>query len=69
MSTSYFKTASPKFGQSNTGLEARALGAGGYASRGASIGQQKTLGVAAALNKSKFKPQKTDSAYAKGPKL
>ena len=49
-------------------MDARAAGAGAYAARAAAGGAQKDLGAAMAINKSKFKPQKTNSAYAKGPK-
>lgn len=66
MGTHFFKA--PKVGPGNVNLEARAMGTAVGAGRGASIGAQKDLGAALGLNKSKFKPQKTNSAYAPGPK-
>jgi hypothetical protein len=69
MGSSFFKPSSPHIGPGGTNLAARALAAPGYATRPAAAGAQKNIGIAAALNKSKFKPQKTNSAYAKGPKV
>ncbi len=68
MGSSFFKPSAPKIGPSGINMDARAAGAGAYAARAAAGGAQKDLGAAMAINKSKFKPQKTNSAYAKGPK-
>jgi hypothetical protein len=68
-SNSFFKPSAPRIGPSGTNLEARAMGAGNYAARAAAGGAQKDLGAAMAINKSKFKSQKTNGAYAKGPKV
>jgi len=67
--SAFFKSAAPKIGPTGSNLTARAVGAGAYAAKAAAGGAQKDLGAAMAINKSKFKPQKTDGAYAKGPKL
>jgi hypothetical protein len=73
MGTSFFKSAgaAPKAlsgGPQNA--EARAIGAGGYASRSAGMGASKSLGVAEAINKAgKFKPMKRSAAYPPGPKV
>jgi len=69
MSSNFFKASAPKIGPSGSNLEARAVGSGAYAAKAAAGGVQKDLGAALAINKSKFKPQKTDGAYAKGPKI
>ena len=67
MGTSFFKN--PKIGPSNQNMTARALGAGQYAARGASIGTQKDLAQALNIGKSKFKPNKASGAYPPGPKV
>lgn len=67
MGTHFFKA--PKIGPSNMNLEARAIGNAAGAGHAAGIGAQKDLGAALGLNKSKFKPQKTNGAYAPGPKV
>lgn len=67
MGTHFFKA--PKIAPGNLNLQSRAIGSAVGAGRGASIGAQKDLGAALALGKSKFKPQKTDGAYAPGPKV
>jgi hypothetical protein len=67
MGSSFFKV--PKVGPSNMNLEARSIGASAGQARGSAIGAQKDLGAALALNKYKFKPQKTNGAYAPGPKV
>jgi hypothetical protein len=70
MGSSFFKAANPKIGMpGGQNMEARAIGSAAYAGRGAAAGAQKNLGVAAALNKSKFKPQKSSGAYPPGPKV
>jgi hypothetical protein len=69
MGSGFFKSNSPKIGVAGQGLEARTLGSSAYQGRAAASGAQKGLTQAMALNKSKFKPQKTDGAYPKGPKL
>ena len=67
MGSHFFKV--PKVGPGNMNLEARAAGASQGAARGAGIGAQKDLSLALGANKSKFKPQKTNGAYAPGPKV
>lgn len=71
MGTSFFKGKAPTIGPgSNPGLEARAIGSAAGAGRGASIGAQKALGAALAVNKAgAFKPMKRSAAYPAGPKL
>jgi hypothetical protein len=69
MGSSFFKPSSPKISVGGTNLAARALGSGQFAAKAAAGGAQKDLGAALGLNKSKFKSQKTDGAYAKGPKI
>jgi hypothetical protein len=55
---------------SNLNMEARAIGAGSYAARGAAAGASKDLGAAMAINKAgALKPGKRSAAYPKGPKL
>ena len=71
MGTSFFKGKAPTIGPgSNPGLEARAIGGAVGAGRGASIGAQKALGQAQAINKTgAAKPLKRSAAYPAGPKL
>ncbi len=69
MGSNFFKPSSPKIGPGNLSLEARAIGSSAFQGRSAASGVSKDLGAAMGLNKSKFKPQKTNSAYAKGPKV
>jgi len=76
MGTSFFRGAGgpkiggPKIGGAPQNMEARAIGSGVYAARGAAAGAQKDIGAASAINKAaKFKPSKGSSAYPKGPKV
>jgi hypothetical protein len=68
MGSSFFKSKPPAITGGGSGPEARALGQSAYAARAGAAGAAKNLGVAAALNKSKFKPQKSSGAYPPGPK-
>jgi hypothetical protein len=71
MGSSFFKggNKSPALTGGNLGQEARALGSGAYAARGAAAGAQKDLGLAQSINKAgAFKPMKNSAAYPKGPK-
>jgi hypothetical protein len=66
--SSFFKEKAPSFGGGNPGLEARAIGSIGAGARGASIGAQKDIAAAQAINKHPFKPLKRSAAYPPGPK-
>jgi len=68
MGSNFFKASSPKIGGPGNS-DFRVLNSGSYAARFAGGGAQKDLGAALAINKSKFKSQKTNGAYAKGPKV
>lgn len=70
MGTHFFKppASHPTAGMN---LQARANAAPGYTARGASIGSQKSLAAASAINKAVsalHKPSVRGSAYAPGPK-
>ena len=67
MGSHFFKV--PKTGPGGSNLEARAIGASAGQARGAGIGADKDLSLALKANKSMFKPQKTNGAYAPGPKV
>ena len=73
MGTAFFKGKSsglPITG-SNQNQLSRALNAGQYGARSAGIGAQKSLGVAAGINKAAVAahgPLKNSAAYPKGPK-
>lgn len=70
MGSNFFKSSSPKIGApSGASMTARALGSSVYKGRGDASGASKALNTALSSGKSKFKPQKTNSAYAKGPKI
>lgn len=72
MGSSFFKGQGkgPTIGGGNPGLEARAIGASNYASRGAGAAAQKGIGQALAINKAgAHKPLKNSAAYPKGPKI
>ena len=65
MGSSFFKGRGAPISGGNQNQEARAIGAGQYAARGAGIGAQKALGQA--LFKPKGGPLKRSAAYPKGP--
>ncbi len=67
MGTHFFK--SPQLSGVSQNLEARAIGAGTYAARGAAVGAQKDIGAAQGINKAAYQgvPKRT-AAYAPGPK-
>ena len=67
MGSHFFKV--PKTGPGGSNLQARAIGASAGQARGAGIGADKDLSLALKANQSKFKPQKTNGAYAPGPKV
>jgi hypothetical protein len=71
MGSSFFqKGGQPKIVGSNQGLEARAIGSSAYGARTAGAGAQKSLGVAAAINKAgAHTALKRSAAYPKGPKI
>lgn len=69
MGSNFFKAAAPKIGPSNLNMEARAIAAPGYKGRSDAANAQKGLTMDLGLNKSKFKPQKTNGAYPPGPKI
>jgi hypothetical protein len=71
MGSHFFKSKSGLSGGAGTnmGLESRALTSGAYAARAASAAAGKDLGAADGFAKSKPKPTKGSSAYAKGPKV
>ena len=65
MGSSFFKGKGTPISGGNQNQEARALGAGQYAARGAGIGAQKDLDKA--MFKPKGGPLKRSAAYPKGP--
>lgn len=71
MGTSFFKAGGgPKISGTGQNMEARAIGSSVYGARGAAAGAQKSLGVAAGLNKAgAHGPLKRSAAYPKGPKV
>lgn len=72
MGSQFFKAKGPAITGGNQNQLARAVGAGAYASRGASIGAQKDLAAAQAVNKAAIAahgPLKGTSAHPKGPKV
>ena len=74
MGSSFFKGMGkgPTIGGGNPGLEARAIGSASYGARAASVGAQKDLGAAQAINNAAIKSHgklKNSAAYPKGPAL
>lgn len=74
MGSSFFKGAGKPgaIGGGNQGIEARAIGASGYAARGAGGAAQKSVGQAQGINNAAIKshgPLKRSAAYPKGPKI
>jgi hypothetical protein len=70
MGSSFFKGKGSPITGGNQNMEARALGAGQYAARGAGIGAQKSLGKAEGINSKAIAahgPLKRSAAYPKGP--
>jgi hypothetical protein len=71
MGTNFFKSKAPNISGGNPGLEARAIGAAAYGSKGAAIGAQKDIGAAQGINKAAIAahgPLKRSAAYPPGPK-
>jgi len=64
MGSSFFKSSAPKIGPAAIRVDR----GNAFTTRAAAGAAQKDLGAAMGISKSKFKPQKTNSAYAKGPK-
>lgn len=72
MGSSFVKGAPKAMSGGNPGLEARAIGASAYGSKGAAIGAQKDIGAAQGFNRAAIKahgPLKRSAAYPKGPKV
>jgi hypothetical protein len=73
MGSSFFKgNKPPTMNVGNQGQEARAIGAGQYATRAAGAAAQKNIGAAQAINNAAIKahgPLKGSAAYPKGPKI
>ena len=69
MGTHFFAGKSPQIGGGAQNMEARAIGSGIYAARGAAAGAQKDIGAAMGINKAANQgvPKRT-AAYAPGPK-
>jgi hypothetical protein len=69
MGTHFFAGKAPQISGGPQNMEARAIGSGIYAARGAAAGAQKDLGAAQGINKAANQgvPKRT-AAYAPGPK-